>query len=289
VQQALERVSQGRTTIVIAHKLSTIRNADNIVVMASGTVVEQGSHEKLLAQNGAYARLVRAQDLGQAQSEEQIDQDHSAEKVELVRTQTQASAINHEARHSSKDGINYNLIKCTWLVLKEQGDLWICFLILAVANLAGGATFPAQAILFSRVVEAFQLPAERAVSQGDFYSLMFFIVALGNLAVYCAIGWTSNIVAQVVARKFRREIFDLILKQDMAFFDDQNNASGALVSNLSAYPDNLRDLMGFNLMLICINVVNVVSSSILAIAVGWKLGLVVVFGGECLKPIERLY
>ncbi|KNG46830.1 multidrug resistance protein 1 [Stemphylium lycopersici] len=278
VQQALERVSRGRTTIVIAHKLSTIRNADNIAVMSAGIVVEQGSHEKLLAENGAYARLVRAQDLGQAQSEELLDQDHAAERIDLVRTQTQASAINQEGKKPSKDGINYNLIKCTFLVLREQGDLWKCFLILGLATLVGGATYPAQAILFSRVVEAFQLPPERAVDQGDFYSLMFFIVALGNLAVYAAVGWTSNIVAQVVARKFRREIFDLVLRQDMAFFDDQANASGALVSNLSGYPDNLRELMGFNLMLICINIVNVVSSSILAIVVGWKLGLVVVFG-----------
>ena len=65
----------------------------------------------------------------------------------------------------------------------------------------------------------------------------------------------------------------------MAFFDDEANASGALASNLSSYPSNLLELMGFNLMLICINLVNVISSSILAIAVGWKLGLVVVFGG----------
>ncbi|CAN9153860.1 unnamed protein product [Alternaria alternata] len=278
VQQALERVSQGRTTIVVAHKLSTIRNADNIAVMAHGVVVEQGSHDELLAEDGAYARLVKAQDLGQTEREEQLDEDHTAEKVDLVRTQTRVSAIGQEAEKPEKDNINYNLLKCTFIVLKEQGDLWKCFLILAVATLVGGATYPAQAILFSRVVEAFQLSSNEAVDQGDFYSLMFFIVALGNFAVYSVVGWTSNIVAQVVARKFRREIFDLVLKQDMAFFDDQDNASGALASKLGAYPDSLRDLMGFNLMLICINVVNIVSSSILAIVVGWKLGLVVVFG-----------
>jgi ATP-binding cassette subfamily B (MDR/TAP) protein 1 len=65
----------------------------------------------------------------------------------------------------------------------------------------------------------------------------------------------------------------------MDFFDHETNASGALASNLSTYPTNLLELMGFNLMLIFINVVNVLSSSILAIAIGWKLGLVVVFGG----------
>lgn len=65
----------------------------------------------------------------------------------------------------------------------------------------------------------------------------------------------------------------------MAFFDDPANASGALASNLSSYPTNIVETMGFNVMLILINVVNVLSSSILAIATGWKLGLVVVFGG----------
>jgi ATP-binding cassette subfamily B (MDR/TAP) protein 1 len=54
VQQALDRVSKHRTTIVIAHKLSTIRNADNIAVMANGVVLEQGTHDKLLEVNGAY-------------------------------------------------------------------------------------------------------------------------------------------------------------------------------------------------------------------------------------------
>lgn len=138
VQQALERVSQGRTTIVIAHKLSTIRNADNIAVMAHGVVVEQGSHDELLAEDGAYARLVKAQDLGQTEGGEQLDEDHTAEKVDLVRTQTRASAIGQEAEKPEKDNINYNLLKCTFIVLKEQGDLWKCFLILAVATLVGG-------------------------------------------------------------------------------------------------------------------------------------------------------
>ena len=54
VQQALDRVSKDRTTIVIAHKLSTIRNADNIAVMGDGAVVEQGTHEELLGLDGAY-------------------------------------------------------------------------------------------------------------------------------------------------------------------------------------------------------------------------------------------
>ncbi len=61
VQDALDRLSQGRTTLVIAHRLSTIRNADKIVVMDGGRVVEEGSHDQLMAKGGAYARLVALQ------------------------------------------------------------------------------------------------------------------------------------------------------------------------------------------------------------------------------------
>ncbi|MDF0605917.1 lipid A export permease/ATP-binding protein MsbA [Neisseriaceae bacterium TC5R-5] len=61
VQAALERLMQNRTTIVVAHRLSTIENADRIVVMHEGEVVEEGSHQQLIVRNGRYARLYSLQ------------------------------------------------------------------------------------------------------------------------------------------------------------------------------------------------------------------------------------
>jgi subfamily B ATP-binding cassette protein MsbA len=61
IQAALETLIQGRTTIVIAHRLSTVERADRIVVLQQGRIVEVGSHPQLIASNGLYARLYRTQ------------------------------------------------------------------------------------------------------------------------------------------------------------------------------------------------------------------------------------
>jgi len=66
VQNALERLMKKRTTIVIAHRLATVRAADRIIVMDGGRIVEQGRHEELVAKAGLYARLAQLQFEGEA-------------------------------------------------------------------------------------------------------------------------------------------------------------------------------------------------------------------------------
>ena len=63
IQNAFDKLSEGRTTIIIAHRLSTVRNADRIAVIEDEHIIEMGSHDELMAKNGAYAELCRAQSL----------------------------------------------------------------------------------------------------------------------------------------------------------------------------------------------------------------------------------
>jgi ABC-type multidrug transport system fused ATPase/permease subunit len=70
IQEALGRLLAGRTSFVIAHRLSTVRHADVILVLNHGRIAERGSHDELLARNGLYARLCRGQHTDRFSEEE---------------------------------------------------------------------------------------------------------------------------------------------------------------------------------------------------------------------------
>ncbi|HJO68666.1 MAG TPA: ATP-binding cassette domain-containing protein, partial [Rhodospirillales bacterium] len=83
IQESLREVSEGRTTLVIAHRLSTVVDADEIVVLESGRIAERGSHLRLLAQGGRYAEMwARQQEAAQAQATLERASDESAEAAE---------------------------------------------------------------------------------------------------------------------------------------------------------------------------------------------------------------
>ena len=61
IQEAFQRMMKGRTSFIVAHRLSTIKEADTILVMKEGNIIEQGSHEELLQKNGFYKKLYESQ------------------------------------------------------------------------------------------------------------------------------------------------------------------------------------------------------------------------------------
>jgi ATP-binding cassette, subfamily B (MDR/TAP), member 1 len=136
VQAALDKVSKDRTTITIAHRLSTIKKADNIVVMRKGKVVEQGTHESLLADSdGAYWALVNAQKLsmGEAHAEDS-DLVEESGMDPLVREQS-SGAGNVIAGSQEAVYVPKGLIRSFGLLLFEQKSHWGWFAILLLATM----------------------------------------------------------------------------------------------------------------------------------------------------------
>ncbi|KAH8587450.1 ATP-binding cassette, subfamily B, member 1 [Bisporella sp. PMI_857] len=290
VQNALDQAAVDRTTLVIAHKLATIKNADNIAVISNGVVVEQGTHDDLLLANGHYAKLVAAQDIGGTNDYNrgsdvspesdagQIEKtDHLTQQTSLFKPSTQGQ--EGEKSEETIATMGYSLLKCIWIMFAENKSLYPLYALSVFWSLVIGATYPGQAVIFSRIFHVFTLEEAEGRKKANFWSLMFFVIALGNLFAYAAIGAISNTIGQTVTHRYRKEIFQNMLRQDMDFFSLPGNTSGALTSKLSSAPSTLQDLLSFNIWLILIVIISVTSSSILALAFGWKLGLVVVFGG----------
>ncbi|CEL08547.1 hypothetical protein ASPCAL11696 [Aspergillus calidoustus] len=285
VQEALDNVSASRTTVVIAHKLSTIRKADQIVVLSKGQIIEKGTHDELDKARGAYHRLIKAQDLGKVKTGEgaRPEEEDSTEEVPVTNipsakaesVRDTSSALEAET-HSIGD---QSLLRCIAIMVKERRDLWMEFVIVVIACIVGGGSYPVLAFVFARSLDAFQISdTAEMIDQGEFYALMFFVLALVILAVYATLGWVTNIISTTVVYAYRMQMFRSYITQDMTFYDQPSHTTGSLVSHLSTKPTSLQELLGFNIGIIIIAFVNILSSSILSIAVGWKLGLVVLAG-----------
>ncbi|KAL4723241.1 hypothetical protein ACLX1H_009731 [Fusarium chlamydosporum] len=287
VQDALQKASMNRTTLVIAHKLATIKNADNIVLVSAGKMVEQGTHDQLIAKDGRYAALVRAQDLGERKARdgrENTSQQHQDGTNDALTEPTspldEVTTIGNATKEKDdKEALNYSILSCLRILFSEQRGLFKWFIIALPATIIAGGSSPAQAVLFSRLISVFALAPDEARDRANFFSLMFFIIAIVVAIGYFVIGFTVNMIMQAATRKYRSELFSLILRLQPDFFDQPNHASGALASKLTSVPASLQELISVNIFIVLISVASLISCSILAIAFGWKLGLVVVLVG----------
>ena len=175
--------------------------------------------------------------------------------------------------------MDYSLVKCVFLMLKEHNDLYHLYGILMVAQLIVGGTYPTQSILLSRLIRAFTKQGSEGAKDANFYSLMFFVLALANLFGSFIVGMVANKIGQTLTHRYRREMLERVLGLDQDFFDCHENTAGSLSAKLSSVPSAVQDLMCANFGPLVKVMVNVVASAVLGIAFGWKLGLFMVFAG----------
>ena len=278
VQAALDRVSRDRTTITIAHRLSTVKKADEIIVMRSGAVVEMGTHQSLLENtDGVYYKLVHAQDLEiSANSDNGVEPgdefEATNEALEKKRSELEEmSADTHEVEKAYKPR---RIILTIWLFVRESRSIWHWFAVTVISTMGVGAAFALQSWTFAQIIQVFQYTGQKLVDSGNFWSLIFFILAISVCICYAGLGWAVNVIGTNVTQTYRLQYFESMLSKDVSFFDDEKHATGTLSSQLSSDPRSLSELLGINMGFPMISFFNVLGCVAISFSFGWKLTLV---------------
>lgn len=275
VQAALERASKGRTTITIAHRLSTIKDADRICVLQNGRVVEEGTHDSLLAnEEGVYYGLVHAQKLSLGEDTgEELRHEEDIETV-LAREKSAAKSVAESAKQEAK-WKDKNIFNGFGKLLSEQRRRFPLYVIAIIGALGAGSAVPIQAYLFSQVVKVFQERDPAALMDGaTFWSTMWAVLAAGIGLSYFITTLASTTVESYTVAAYRQEYFESIMYQPTAYFDKDDNSTGQLTARLSSDPQALKELLGINIMMMLIGVFSLIGALAISFAYGWKLALV---------------
>ncbi|KAM5379595.1 hypothetical protein ACJZ2D_003943 [Fusarium nematophilum] len=305
VQAALENAAEGRTTITIAHRLSTIRDAHNIVVMTEGRIVEQGTHNDLLEKQGAYYKLVAAQNIAAAdeltaEEQEAIDEeeetlirkmtsekqggviadpeDDIAAKLNRTTTSKSASSVALQGRKAETEK-KYSLWTLIKLIASFNKSEWPLMLIgLFFSAICGGGN-PTQAVFFAKQIVTLSVPVtqenrHQIKKDSDFWSAMYLMLAFVQLLAFLIQGVSFAKCSERLVHRVRDRAFRTMLRQDVSFFDRDENTSGALTSFLSTETTHVAGLSGVTLGTLLMVSTTLISAMVLSLAIGWKLSLV---------------
>lgn len=290
VQDALDKAAAGRTTIAIAHRLSTVKDADVICVLSEGLVVEQGSHDELLQANGAYAGLVQAQKL-KAQDDTEIEdvaqtaapEEQVANKeISISRVDTGHSLASEIIKQKSSSSADSKLKDLSiFMLFVRMGRLsrkqWKNYVIGTIFSIMAGAVYPSFGIVYADGIVGFSATDNHARRvAGDRNALWFFIIALlSTLVLFIQNSLFASAAAKLTA-KLRSLSFKAILRQDIEFFDKPDNTTGSLTAGLSDNPQKVKGLAGVTLATIIQSIATLIVGSIIGLVYFWQVGLIAI-------------
>ncbi|CAF1315492.1 unnamed protein product [Rotaria sordida] len=281
VQKALDQACKGRTTVVIAHRLSAVQNAHQIYVLDNGCVIEQGTHEALMSQEGSrYCEMMRAQQ--NENTENDIDEKTSTAPIEDD-DQKQISGHSLHPSHSEFDDDNKasSDMNCRPVFLRllfMNSPEWIIILIGCMACLIIGASQTIHAILLKLTVSAFgACTYEERKHQILKFSLLFLLMGIVLLAIRFIQYTAFAISGSKLVERIRIKAFAHYLRQEMSFFDHLENSSGAICNRLSSDGLAVQQMVGSYLGIVCESVATFGVGLVIGFFFSWQLALTVLF------------
>ncbi|OAY78741.1 ABC transporter B family member 11 [Ananas comosus] len=313
VQEALNRVMLKRTTIVVAHRLSTVRNAGTISVVHQGKIVEQGCHDELIKNpDGAYSQLIHLQETHKETKEHVGDSamrslsneskslSKSKRSISFERSASRGSSIGSSSRHSFT--IPFGLtgpmevqagpqdetedkevvgdvgapkeVPITRLISLNKPEIPV-LLLGSIAAAIHGVLFPVFGILLSISIKIFFEEPHQLQKDSNFWTSMYVVLGITALFVIPIENFLFGVAGGRLVERIRSMSFQRIIHQEINWFDDPRNSSGAIGARLSIDATNVRRLLGDTLALMVQCLSTLLTGFIVAMVASWRLALII--------------
>ena len=297
VQEALDKARTGRTTLVVAHRLSTIRSADIIVAVEDGRVKEQGSHLELMALEGLYHSLVMRQMQGKVPDDPsntiypKLEQESSemgddvSSKDEKPSPQEEESRGVSSKQNAEKDSkVDPPKIKISRLLRRNRPEAFY-IVIGSLASIFVAAIMPIYAVLFGRILGVLAYTdIEQARSDSIYYALLLLLLGFGSALSQFLQGWMFGLSGENLTKRLRRDAFEAMLRQEIGWHDMQENNTGALCARLSGDAGKVQGATGSRVGNVLQAIFAMLIAVLISVAHEWRLGLV----GAFLFPVMVL-
>ncbi|XP_075484164.1 ABC transporter B family member 2-like isoform X1 [Primulina tabacum] len=293
VQEALDHVMVGRTTVVVAHRLSTIRNADIIAVVQDGAIVETGSHEDLISRpDSAYSSLVQLHETASLlrlpsvrdSTGRSLRHSSGTANIRLSRESFQKTARSlsssfHSEKSVSKYGGDENA-RVTNISLRRLYSMarpdWVYGILGTIGAFIVGAQMPLFAIGVTQALVSYYMDWDTTRREIKKISLLFCGGGVLTLVVHGLTYFCFGIMGERLTLRLRKKMFKAMLRNEMGWFDDVNNTSTMLASQLESEASLLRTLVVDRSTILLQNVGLVVTSFVIAFILNWRLTLVII-------------
>ncbi|KAF2687161.1 leptomycin B resistance protein pmd1 [Lentithecium fluviatile CBS 122367] len=285
VLENLKRASaaSGRTTIIIAHRLVTVKDADTIFVMKDGAVVQQGRHKDLSKADGLYAELIQAQRFEKKQVQSSSSSAISATESNRIdvslKPKTLQTTLSREptASHGiAKKNAAQLIGRCFALSRSEAPAIGVGL----IASIVSGGITIGEALIFGNLIELLNdaTNSPQTTSKIMFYCLLFMVLAIVALLSRTGGGAAFGLVSETLVVRVRDLSFQTVLIQDMAWFARPGHSHHDLMAKLNMDSGNLSGLSGIILGTLFTILTSVLGGIILAHLIAWRIALVLLSG-----------